>query len=91
MLRFPLNQKINLITTAGQIVCVIVKAKEDVLFCSDAEFQGISLGNVYIDRKMAVAYSEITKDERNAPPLNREIKKAKIFNFNEYKKINGAS
>lgn len=89
MLRFPLNQRVILITTAGIVSCLIVKAKEDFLFCKDVKYDQINLGSVYVDRKSVIGYSDdisesteiIDDSNEQTKNLNTEIKKSKIIKF----------
>lgn len=79
MLRFPLKEKILLITTAGSIIGKVIKASDDFLFCDDVEYNNISLGKLYVDRSAVVAFSRLTKEKK----LEDKITQTKIIHFNK--------
>lgn len=88
MLRFPLNTELILVTTAGVINCVIVRATNDFIFCKDVVYQGIDLGKLYIDRNSIVGFSDVYK-KKPEENMNDAIKKsARIINFNDYVAVN---
>lgn len=85
MLRFPLNSKVILITTAGHIVCRIIRATNEFLFCKDVVFDGMSLDDVYVNRTSVVAFSNIVENEsKEKETLENKIQQAcRIVKFNE--------
>ena len=89
MLRFALNTKLILVTTAGVISCTIVRATNDFIFCKDVEYQGMDLGKLYIDRNAIVGFSDIYTKKQEEENMNAAIKKtARIIKFCNYKAVN---
>ncbi len=84
MLRFPLNTKLILVTTAGVINGVIVRATDEFIFCKDVEYQGMQLGKLYIDRNSIVGFSDIYKKKAEENIKDAIKKTARIINFGDY-------
>ena len=84
MLRFPLNKKLILLTTAGVINCIIVRATNDFIFCKDVEYQGMKLGKLYIDRNSIVGFSDIYEKKPEENIKNAIKTAARIIKFSDY-------
>ena len=85
MLRFPLNTKLILVTTAGVIKGEIIRATNEYILCRNVEYQGIDLGKLYIDRNMIVGFSDLYQKQEDAEPNIKDvIKRARILQFNDY-------
>ena len=79
-MRFPINKKLVLVTTAGLISCEIVRANEKYLFVKDVKYQGVDLGKLYIDRNSIVAFSDL--EEEKAVTESNSFR-SRIINFGE--------
>ena len=87
MLRFPLNTKLILVTTAGVIKCEIIRAANEYILCKNVEYQGEDLGKLYIDRSAIVGFSDTyTKQCNEEENIVKAIKKARILQFSNYDK-----
>ena len=88
MLRFPLNTKLILVTTAGVINCIIVRATDEFIFCKDVEYQGMQLGKLYIDRNAIVGFSDIYKKKPEENIKDAIKNTARIIKFSDYVVVN---
>lgn len=86
MLRFPLNIKLILVTTAGVIKCEIIRATNEYILCKNVEYQGIDLGKLYIDRNMIVGFTDIFQRKSGEENIEKVIKRARILQFSDYDK-----
>ena len=86
MLRFPLNTKLILVTTAGVIKCEIIRATNEYILCKNVEYQGETLGRLYIDRSEIVGFSDTYQKNSDEENIVKAIKKARILQFRDYDK-----
>ncbi len=86
MLRFPLNTKLILLTTAGVIKCEIIRATNEYIFCKNVEYQGNDLGKLYIDRSMIVGFSDLLQKQDGEKHINDAITRARIIQFRDSNK-----
>ena len=86
MLRFPFNTKLILVTTAGVIKCEIIRATNEYILCKNVEYQGETLGRLYIDRSEIVGFSDTYQKNSEEENIVKAIKKARILQFRDYDK-----